>query len=94
MSKYTQFEINPKSVYTSHDEGFDKNSVSFHRKKLLPLAGISEKTEENGVRILFLLKNWFKLNFMNGVHQQKKALNKYRRFAINQKPFPIAGMKD
>ena len=50
LSKYTQFEINPKSVYTSHDEGFDKNSVSFHRKKLLPLAGISEKTEENGFK--------------------------------------------
>ena len=42
------FEINPKSVYTSRDEGFDENSVSTSREKLLPVAGISAKIQENG----------------------------------------------
>ena len=46
--KSTRFEINPKSVYTSHDEGFDEKSVSTSRKKLLPLTGISVKVLENG----------------------------------------------
>ena len=45
--KKKRFEINPKSVYTSRDEGFDVNSVSTSRKKLLPLAGISAKIQEN-----------------------------------------------
>ena len=36
------------SVYTSSDEGFDKNSVSTRRKKLLPLKRISAKIQENG----------------------------------------------
>ena len=40
LNKITRFEINPKSVYTSRDEGFDENSVS--------LAGISAKIQENG----------------------------------------------
>ena len=45
---YSRFEINLKSVYTSREEGFDENSVSTSRKKLLPLAGISAKIQENG----------------------------------------------
>ena len=45
---YSRFEINPKSVCTSRDEGFDENSVSTSRIKLLPLAGISAKFQENG----------------------------------------------
>ena len=45
LNKNTLFEINPKSVYTSRDEGFDENSVSTSRKKLLPLAGISAKIQ-------------------------------------------------
>ena len=48
LNKSTRFEIDPKSVYTSRDEGFDKNSVSTSRKKLLPLTGISAKIQENG----------------------------------------------
>ena len=40
LNKSTRFKIKPKSVYTSHDEGFNENSVSTSRKKLLPLAGI------------------------------------------------------
>ena len=28
------FEINPKSLYTSRDEGFDENSVSTSQKNL------------------------------------------------------------
>ena len=47
LNKSTRFEINSESVYTSHDEGFDENSASTSRKKLLPLAGISEKIQEN-----------------------------------------------
>ena len=47
LNKSTQFEIKPKSVYTSRDEGFDKNSISTGRKKLLPLAGISTKIQDN-----------------------------------------------
>ena len=46
LNKSTRFEINTKSVYTSRV--FDENSVSTSRKKLLPLAGISAKTQENG----------------------------------------------
>ena len=48
LNKSTRFEINPKSVYTSQDEGSDQNSVSTSRKKLLLLAGISAKIQENG----------------------------------------------
>ena len=45
LNKNTLFETNPKSVYTSRDEGSDENSVSTSRKKLLPLAGISAKIQ-------------------------------------------------
>ena len=48
LKKSTQFEINPKSVYTSPHEGFDENSFSTSRKKVLPLAAISAKIHENG----------------------------------------------
>ena len=48
LNKSTRFEINPKFVYTSRNEGFDENSVSTTRKKLFPLAGISVKIQENG----------------------------------------------
>ena len=48
LNKSTQLEINPKSVYTIRDEGFDGKSVFTSRKKLLPLAGISAKIQENG----------------------------------------------
>ena len=47
-NKSTRFEINPKSVYISRDEGFDENSVSTSQKKQLPIAGISTKLQENG----------------------------------------------
>ena len=47
-NKSTLFEINPKPVYTSREEVFDENSVSTSQKKLLPLAGISAKIQENG----------------------------------------------
>ena len=63
LNKITRFEINPKSVDTSRDEGFDENYVSTSRKKLLPLAGISAKT---GIMLFF--KNWPTFDFMNGVH--------------------------
>ena len=46
-NKSTQFEINPKSVYTSRNEGFDENLVTTSLKKLLSLAGISTKIQEN-----------------------------------------------
>ena len=49
MNKSTRFEINPKSVYTSREEGFDEKFVSASRKKLLPLVGISTKIPENGL---------------------------------------------
>ena len=38
-----RFEIKPKSVYISHDERFDENSISTIQKKLLLIAGISAK---------------------------------------------------
>ena len=44
LNKSTWFEINPKVVYTCRDEGFDENSVSTIRKKLLLLKGIPAKT--------------------------------------------------
>ena len=50
LNKSTLFEINPKSIYTNRDEGFDENSVTTSRKKMLPLAGISEKVQENGFK--------------------------------------------
>ena len=43
LNKSAWFESDPKSVYTSRDEGFDENSVSTSPKKMLPLAGISAK---------------------------------------------------
>ena len=83
LNKSTRFEINPKSICTKSHEGFDENSVSTSRKKLLiPLAGI-----------MFFLKNWPTFNFKIGVHQQKKALNKSKRFVINKKTFPLARMR-
>ena len=48
LNKSILLEINPKSVYTSHDERFDENSISTSRKKLLPIVGISAKLQENG----------------------------------------------
>ena len=48
LIKKTRSEIYPKSVYTSRDDRFDENSVSTSLKKLLPLAGISAKIQENG----------------------------------------------
>ena len=48
LNKSTRFEINPKSVYTSRDEGFKKNSVFTRPKKMLPFAAISAKIQENG----------------------------------------------
>ena len=50
MNTSTRFEINPKSVYTSRDEEFDEKFVSTGRKKLFPLAGISAKIPENGLK--------------------------------------------
>ena len=48
LNKSSRFGINPECLYTSRDEGFDENSVSTSRKKLLPLAGISAKLQEDG----------------------------------------------
>ena len=48
MLSSSRKKVNQKSVYTIHDEGFDENSVSTSRKKLLPLAEISAKIQENG----------------------------------------------
>ena len=48
LNKSPRFEINPKSVCTHRDKGFDENSVSTSRKKLLPLAEISAKIQEDG----------------------------------------------
>ena len=41
----------------------------------------------------FFFKNWLTFNLKNGVHELKKSLNKSKRFAINQKPFPLPTMK-
>ena len=43
LNKSTRSKINPRSVYVSRDEGFDENSVSTSRKKLLPLVETSAK---------------------------------------------------
>ena len=43
---------------------------------------------------MFFFKSWPTFNFMNVVHYLKKALNKSKRFVINEKPFPLATMKD
>ena len=43
---------------------------------------------------MFVFKNWPTFNFENGAHWQKKALNKSKRFAMNQKPIPLARMKE
>ena len=43
---------------------------------------------------MFFSKNCPTFNLKNGVHQWKKALNKSKRFVINQKLFPLARMKD
>ena len=57
LNKNTGFEINSNFVYTSRDEGFDENSVSTSRKKLLPLAGISanprERFQRAGIMFFF-----------------------------------------
>ena len=43
---------------------------------------------------MFFFKNWPTFDFKDGVHYQKKALNKSKRFVIKQKPFPLAKMKE
>ena len=43
---------------------------------------------------MFFFKIWLAFNIKNCVHEQKKALNKMKSFVINQKPFPLARMKD
>ena len=43
---------------------------------------------------MFVFKNLPTFNFENGDHQQEKALNKSKRFVINQKLFLLAKMKD
>ena len=48
LNKSPRFGTNAKSVHTCRDEGFDEDSVSTTRKKLLPIAGISAKIQENG----------------------------------------------
>ena len=48
LNRSTRFEINPKFVYTSRDEGFDENFVFISQEKLLPLAEIYAKIQENG----------------------------------------------
>ena len=69
LNKSTLFEINPKSVYTSREEVFDENYVSTSRRKLLPLAGISAKIQENVQRAgIMSFKNWPTFNFKNGVY--------------------------
>ena len=72
LKKSTRLEVNPKSVYTSRDEGFDENSVSTSRKKLLPLTEISAKIRKYGwfqrAGTLLFFKNWPTFKFMNGVH--------------------------
>ena len=64
LNKSPRFEINPKSVYTSCDEGFDENSVSTSRKKVLPLAGISAKIQENGFNAQECFSLKFRLNLI------------------------------
>ena len=39
-------------------------------------------------------KNWSIYNFKNGIHKQKKALNKSKMFIMNQKPLPLGRLKD
>ena len=48
LNKSKRVEINPKSVYTSRDKGFDEKLRFQYRKKQLTLAGISAKIQENG----------------------------------------------
>ena len=72
LNKSTRFEINPKSVYTSRDEGFDENSVFTSRKMLFSLVRISEKIPENGFNeeecfVVFFFK-WHTFNFKNIAH--------------------------
>ena len=76
---------------------FGINSVSTSRKKATTTCrNICKHPRKRFQRaeILFFFKNWPTLNFMNGVRQQKKALNKSKRFLVNEKPFPLARMKD
>ena len=73
MNKSARFQINPKSLYTSRDEGFDENSVSTTRK-MLPLL-TTEKIDQN----------WLTPNFRNAYQQQKKNLNKSTRFKVTAK---------
>ena len=62
LNKSTRFEINPKSVYTSRDEGFHENSASTSKKKQLPFARISARIQNTRkwfqrAGILFFFKN-------------------------------------
>ena len=61
--------LDRKSFSTRQNEAFDKKSVSTSQKNCFHCKK---------------LKNWLTPNFKNGVHQQKKALNK-TRFEINRK---------
>ena len=82
LNKRTRFESNPKPVNTSRNEWFDENPISTSRKKLLPL-NLGKWFQRAG---MIFFKNWPTFIFKNGVHyRKKKALNKRKRFAIDQK---------
>ena len=55
LNKSTWFEINPKSVYTSRDEGFDVNSVSTSQND-----GLVEKYNLSGPKDCFHLNQCLK----------------------------------
>ena len=71
LNKSTQFKINPKSVCTSRDEGFDENSVSTSRVKVASTRRNICKNPRKWFQragIMFFFKNWPTYNFKNRAH--------------------------
>ena len=93
MNKKKRFEINLKPIYTSRDEGFDENFVSTSWKKLLPLAGISAKIQENGFNeqgcsylkiVLHLISRMVSTIRKKTLNKNKKVCNLLKTISTSQ----------
>ena len=71
IDKIMLFSIDRNSDFTSHNEGFIKNTRFHCAEKLLSPTEISKKTSKDRLKIVgerLLYKKWLHLNLNNGFH--------------------------
>ena len=71
INKIMLFSIDRNSDFTSHNEGFIKNTRFHCAEKLLSPTEISKKTSKDRLKIVgerLLYKKWLHLNLNNGFH--------------------------